>query len=420
MLLYSQVSLSYSLPIERCARGEGAMRRAIAPFLATGVVLSGAAVVVANPVVPLPSDIRVSASDFTADGDRLDVLDPEFLESIGAIRQDWLSSIEELQRLFNDVSNTGRDSVISAFSAGVSVTEPSVALPVEEFTAAHERTLVPNTTIPPGVPSETLEGVVGALTDIGTSFGEAGITFVKQVTLVPAVAFVLMKQVATGLLTGEMGPIEALHRLIVEPLSALLVGDPELTGIEAIDKAFAESALKPLIRALIRNLPKPLGKEGGLIDQVDQTVDGVVVDIRDGVTPPSAVGAKPQQVESGTDLEVPLPALEVDPDGESDTPSATTQPGAPKLPKPGELARELGVRVQQGVQQGIDNFHSTIKRFTTGGKKTTPAKDGDQAGDAGGQGDTTGGKQPTPGSTNDASSPADDKTTVDRETDSEK
>ncbi|WP_271035454.1 hypothetical protein [Mycolicibacterium monacense] len=84
------------------------------------------------------------------------------------------------------------------------------------------------------------------------------------------------------------------------------------------------------------------------------------------------------------------------------------------------MARELGVRVQQGVQQGIDNFHSTIKRFTTGGKKTTPAKDGDQAGDAGGQGDTTGGKQPTPGSTNDASSPADDKTTVDRETDSEK
>ncbi|WP_231737419.1 hypothetical protein [Mycobacterium sp. IS-1742] len=379
------------------------MRRAIAPFLATGVVLSGAAVVVANPVVPLPSDIRVSASDFTADGDRLDVLDPEFLESIGAIRQDWLSSIEQLQRLFNDVSNTGRDSVISAFGAGVSITEPSIALPVDEFTAAHERTLVPHTPLPPVAPGEAIEGVVGALTDIGTSFGEAGITFVKQVSLAPAVALVLTQQVVTQLISGEIGPDDALRRLIVEPLTALLVGHPNLTGIKEIDEAFHESALKPLIRALMRVLPRPIGQAGGLIDQVDQTVDDVAADIRNGVQPTPGATAKPPQLQSGTDAEVPLPELVVDPDGDPAGPGEATPSKTPRLPKPGELARDLGVR----VQQGIDNFHSTIKRLTTGGKKSTPGKDDAESEDTAGGNDTAD-KEPTSGPADDAPSQDDD------------
>jgi hypothetical protein len=387
------------------------MRRAIAPFLATGVVLSGAAVVVTNPVVPLPSDIRVSASDFTADGERLDVLDPAFLESIGAIRQDWLSSIEELQRIFNDVSNTGRDSVISAFGAGVNVTEPAVALPVNGFTSAHERGLVPHTPVLPGVPNDAIEGVVGALTDIGTSFGEAGITFVRQVSMAPAVALVLTQQVVGQLLAGEIGPDDALRRLFVEPLTALLVGHPHLTGIDEIDEAFHESALKPLIRALMRILPKPIGQRGGLIDQVDQTVDEVAGDIRTGVPPSSGADAKPPLSESGADHELPLPEIET-PDGQPDTPGDDVHTGAPKLPKPGELARDLGVR----VQQGIDNFHSTIKRLTTGGKKAKPANEGGQAdGSAGGSDDDTVDKQPSPGSTSEAPSQDNDDAPADRD-----
>lgn len=51
-------------------------RPAIGPLLATGVVLVGAATIVANPVVPPPADIRVSAAEYAASGNGLDVLDP--------------------------------------------------------------------------------------------------------------------------------------------------------------------------------------------------------------------------------------------------------------------------------------------------------------------------------------------------------
>lgn len=358
------------------------MRRAIAPFLATGVVLSGAAVVVANPVVPLPSDIRVSASDFTADGERLDVLDPEFLQSIGAIRQDWLSSVEVLQRLFNDVSNTGRDSVVTAFGTGLNFGEPAVSLPVDAFAEPHERPLASHTPLPTGVPRDPIEGVVGALTDIGTSFGEAGINFVRQVSMAPAVALVLTQQVLQQLITGQIGPDEALRRLIVEPLTALLTGHPHLTGIKEIDEAFHESALKPLIRALIRNLPKPIGQPGGLIDHVDKTVDDVVVDIRDGRSPSAGPGSlanspqqqqlqqqQPQQPMTPEPQQTPPAATDPQIEQEPAAPSEVPRPAAPKLPKPGELARDLGER----VQQGLNNFQSTIKRFTQGGRKNTPS-----------------------------------------------
>ncbi|MGE2716968.1 hypothetical protein ACQI4L_23160 [Mycolicibacterium litorale] len=361
------------------------MRRAIAPFLATGVVLSGAAVVVANPVVPLPSDIRVAASDFTPEGQRLDVLDPEFLQSIGAIRRDWLSTVEELQRLFNDVSNTGRESAISAFGVGVTSAEPAVAVPVTGFTTPHQRSLVPHTPLPTTTPNEVIGNFVGALTEIGTGFGEAGINFVRQVSMAPALALVLTQQVMHKLFTGQIGPDEALRRLIVEPLSALLTGHPRLTGIKEIDEAFHESALKPLIRALIRNLPKPIGQSGGLIDHVDQTVGDVVVDIRDGISPAPKPGplAGPPEL-TGPDNELP-PPVESAPDDGTAEPGEAPRPGTFRLPKPEELAHEFGVR----VQQGLDNFQSTIKRFTTGVRKNAPAADKDDDGTAD---DTTGGK----------------------------
>lgn len=355
------------------------MRRAIAPFLATGVVLSGAAVVVANPVVPMPSDIRVSASDFAAEGDRLDVLDPQFLDSIGAIRQDWLSSIEVLQRLFTEVANTNRESTVTAFGEAL-VAPPSAFTPkLASPGTTHERALV----TPPGpvpAPHPAVDGIVGALNDIGHSFGEAGINFVRQVGMAPAVAFVLVQQVAGQLITGQIGPDEAVRRLVVEPLSALLVGHPHLTGIEALDRAFHESALKPLIRALIRNLPKPIGQPGGLIDEVDHTVDGVVVEIRDGVVPDQ----KPQPAASGITTESPAAAeLEQSApeaptvDGDQD-PLESPEKNTPATLEPGAVVKRIGAE----IDRALDDLRTTVKRFSAGNRQDAPARDSGSSDDA--------------------------------------
>ncbi|TFV55509.1 hypothetical protein E4P42_22555 [Mycobacterium sp. PS03-16] len=373
------------------------MRRAIAPFLATGVVLSGAAVVVANPVVPMPSDIRVSASDFAADGERLDVLDPGFLDSIGAIRQDWLSSIEVLQRLFTDVANTNRESTVAAFGEALVIPPPALTPTVTLPDTTHERALVAAPTGPVPDPNPVVEGFVGALNDIGHSFGEAGINFVRQVSMAPAVAFVLVQQVAGQLFTGQIGPEEALRRLVVEPLSALLVGHPHLTGIDEIDRAFHESALKPLIRALIRNLPKPIGQPGGLIDDVDHTVDGVVVEIRDGLTP----AQKPQQAASGVTAETPpvsgdIEELEPATSGTVGEQQSVGDPDkkAPATLEPGAVAQRIG----KEINRALDDFRATVKRFSAGNRKDAPTSGSGKSDDPG----QVEGDEPANGSAGDA------------------
>ena len=81
---------------------------AIGPFLAAGVALLGAAAIVANPVPP-PPDISVSAADYAASGNGLDVLDPRCLESIGASRQGWQNPLEVLEQLLSGLVDGDSD-----------------------------------------------------------------------------------------------------------------------------------------------------------------------------------------------------------------------------------------------------------------------------------------------------------------------
>jgi hypothetical protein len=98
-------------------------RPAIGRFLATGVALLVAAAIVANPVVPPPADISVSAADYAASGNGLDVLDPRFLESIGASQQGWQNPFEVLEQLLSGLVDGDSDvepRALESGSAGVS------------------------------------------------------------------------------------------------------------------------------------------------------------------------------------------------------------------------------------------------------------------------------------------------------------
>jgi hypothetical protein len=245
-------------------------RPAIGPFLATGVVLVGAAAIVANPVVLPPADIRVSAADFAASSNGLDLLDPRFLESIGA--GGWQNPVEVLKSLLSGLvrndSDVDHSPLASQLAGLIDVGHPDLLMSTLAAVAIGD--LQADGVLGPPVsnpgtfaglfPVGGAQEVVDALAHIGEGFGKSGVTFLQQVGMAPAVVAELAKQVQAGTLKPE----EALRRLITVPLTALS-GNPQLTGNPEIDSWFTTGFLQPAVDALVGN-PAPVGQQAGTAD----------------------------------------------------------------------------------------------------------------------------------------------------------
>lgn len=218
------------------------MRRAVAPILATGVVLSGAAVVVANPIVSAPADIRVSVTDLHDTGNELDILDPHFLESIGAVRAGWPSAIATL------------DVLLSSLAKNPSSVSPEVLAEAIRRASEVDPRIVQSYSVEigggPSAPSEVITDpaestvvALRALANLSSGFAEAGVALAQQVGMAPAVILKLTEQV----LEGALPPDEALRRLTAAPFGSGLTG---ITGDPRIDAVFEKNVITPILEAL--------------------------------------------------------------------------------------------------------------------------------------------------------------------------
>jgi hypothetical protein len=307
------------------------MRKTVGPFLATGVVLVAATAIVANPLVTSPPDKFISTAEWAADGDGQDPLGFGFLKSIGPAHQFLPAPIAGLEELLNGLIN-------SAPSISASGTEtsplPVVELPDqalgEHATSASSVDHAAAAAIP-GAPSESVQAAITAITNIGNGTGVTGAKLIEQLGVAPAVVFSLLGQV----LDGTLSPEEALRRLIAAPLAAVLTGFPDLTGDPQIDALFADGSLRPLLDALIANLPTPIGQDGGAIDAIDRGLTRIATQIRDRLDP----SLQRNSSSPPADVDLPVtPALIVN-DGQPDQPPPPSQPTPPRQPAaPGSAA----------------------------------------------------------------------------------
>ena len=205
-----------------------------------GVALVGAAVIIANPVVVPPADIRIPAPSLAA-GSRVDVLDPEFLAGIGAAAPDSTNPTAVVQQLVADLcldaTDVGQATVASAFAAGV--------------VAANEPTLL-----------------------LGRSNSGATVDFPNAVYSTVLAA------------TAPLGPplllVDALRTVIDEHLSeltSLLPVDPSDVGVApsatALNPTVADPA--PVLERLFANLSKDTTELGGATVAAAFTAGAVAV-----------------------------------------------------------------------------------------------------------------------------------------------
>ena len=227
----------------------------IGPLLATGVALSVAVVVVANPVIAPRADLQVPAIQLSGTGDAMDMLNKDFLSAVGPAQADSASTpfavLKDLiSTLAADASYLGRSAIVAAFFAGATaVTNP-------KLTAASH----PYVPAPPYLPPPALSG------------GPVG--WPAPAASLSAAPVPTGQLLAAAALRADLVPVAA------EVVEALLDGLHGLSEGEVATAAFAAGAL------LVTEVGRVVETLRGLAQQgVEAALNGVLTAVGDPQKP---------------------------------------------------------------------------------------------------------------------------------------
>ncbi|MCB1290665.1 MAG: hypothetical protein KDB45_03935 [Mycobacterium sp.] len=301
------------------------MRGAFGPILTTGVALTAAAVVVANPVVPPRSDVQIPAIQLSAgSGDALGMLDEDFLNAIAPAPPESNNPFVIIKDLITslaaDATYLGTNAIVDAFVAGATVvTQPeltALAVPyvpdVQFYPSLADA--VPDVVSPLPVPLESVvpsELVLpaGALTDLTPVVADVVHAVVNDVSYVGN-QLVTAAFAAGAVLAAEPG-------LIIDTLRSLISGD-------------VRQALKSAVAVVVAPLGPPRMILDALRTVVEQRLPALPAVGLMTFAPPLAV----EVPASGSSLPADVPA----PDNATDTAPASAGAASVTVAGPGRKA----------------------------------------------------------------------------------
>lgn len=259
------------------------MRGRLGPILTTGVVLSAAAAVVANPVIAPRGDLRVPAIELSAGyGDDLAMLDHEFVNAIAPtsteLSSNPLSVLNDLvTSLVADVSYLGRTALIAIFSSGVAaVVDTDLTAVTSPYPTATDNVLAaapwgPVTApAPAGLPDLTpalgparMDPLLAAVvpSPIVDAIEQSLRAVVDDTALVGGRAWTAAVTVVDALLqAGDRVVVDSLRRL-VDPSGWSLIARL-LAEVPPVPPAPATRSDDPVSRRLTDAMSLPVGRTG--------------------------------------------------------------------------------------------------------------------------------------------------------------
>lgn len=253
------------------------MRRTVGPILTTGIALTAAGVVVANPIIAPHSDVQIPAVQLSAGtGDAIGMLDQAFLDAIAPAPPESTNPLSVLKQLITslaaDASDAGKTAIINAFVAGITaVSEPELTATTVPYEAPVVSPPSPdlamsvlpgldlNSIIPSAGGTTSLPDLTSVVTD---TVAPAVTSFVSS--LIRDAGYVGGKLVAAAFATGAMVANEP--ALIGATLTALVQGD--FTG-----------ALQSAVKAVIA----PFGPPAIILNAVANVIERRLVDLSGGL-----------------------------------------------------------------------------------------------------------------------------------------
>ncbi|EHB49960.1 hypothetical protein MycrhDRAFT_5347 [Mycolicibacterium rhodesiae JS60] len=214
------------------------MRRALGPFLTTGVALVAAAVVVANPVAPPSRDMQISTTQLSTSPDLLSPSDKSLLSaltpqlpvsSLGpALAQILAALAADADRISREVASAiGPDVVIAAAAPEQTAyrPEPLVAPFVESPNAA---ALAANTgfasTVAGSDVVQVLNGIVADTSYLGGKVYEASVALVQVIIRVPEFVITAALDLLNGDIAGALDTVKSVIKAFFGPGLIILDG----------------------------------------------------------------------------------------------------------------------------------------------------------------------------------------------------
>lgn len=380
-----------------------AVRRTVGPILTTGVALTAAGVVVANPIIAPHSDVQIPAVQLSAGtGDAIGMLDQAFLDAIAPAPPESTNPFSVLKQLITslaaDASDASKTAIINAFVAGITaVSEPELTAATVPYVA------------PPADPGQLAMSVLPSI-DISS--------------IIPATGTMPSLPNLTSVVTGSVAPA-------VTSFVSGLIHDAGYVGGELVAAAFAAGAvvanepaligdtLKALVRgdftgalqSAVKAITAPFGPPVIILNAVATIIEKRLVDVSAGlpsVPVPTSAGVStdvartpaPEPVElptraprdevavlpvvSGADVPQPAAALGVldarsDAAGTSDVPEAVDAADATGGDTPA-APRGTVRSVREAVEAAGEQIGSVVTATAeAAGKVTARARGGKPA-----------------------------------------
>jgi hypothetical protein len=234
------------------------MRRALGPFLTTGVALVAATVVVANPVAPPSRDMQISTTQLSTSPDLLSPSDKSLLSALSpqlsaesiapALAQILAALAADAERISREVtSEVGPDAPFAEATAEQTGYRPEPP-PPGAFAESANATPAISTSFASPVATDVqqvLNGLVADTSYLGGTVVEAAYAVVDVIIRAPQFVFTAVIDLLNGDIAGALDTVRSAIKAVLGPVQILLDGIRNVLFGRQVAKAPSTAATTP-------------------------------------------------------------------------------------------------------------------------------------------------------------------------------
>ncbi|BBY59636.1 hypothetical protein [Mycolicibacterium sarraceniae] len=324
------------------------MRRALGPFLTTGLALTAAAVVVANPVAPPSRDMQISTTQLSTSPDLLSPSDKSLLSALSpqlppgglapALAQILAALAADADRISREVASESAPEVLAEAALPDRTAYRPEPLPAPFVESANATPAISTAFAAPVQTNvqQVLSGLVADTSYLGGKVSEAAYAAVDVIISAPEFVFTAVIDLLNGDISGALDTVRSAIKAVLGPVQILVDGIRNVLfgrQVPTVPPATAASVIAPQSsgtdtrQATAESTPASTNQDTKGSSSRNRSITLSAAGVRRAAATPQSTDESGQ---SDQTTESPAPGT----DGAAQTPTSTRTPSTGKPAAP--------------------------------------------------------------------------------------